>query len=233
MTASPRPPVAVAFVPSTPLLVPEVAGRAAEDTADLRAACVAAVAAALAGDPDVVVVVGGADPDGPQDGAGNAGTLRGFGVDRAVPFGGTVRSDGGRPSLALSLGAWLLDAAGWTGDRLGVGPDGLAGALADRTASVAVLAVADGSARRTLKAPGYLDEDAEPFDAAVASALARGDAAGLAALDAEAGERLLAAGTATWRAVGAALAGRPARARLHYDAAPHGVGYVVADWQLP
>ena len=54
-----------------------------------------------------------------------------------------------------------------------------------------------------------------PFDAAVATALAAGDAGALAALDAAEGERLLAAGVPTWRAVGAALAGRDVTARLH------------------
>jgi hypothetical protein len=36
-----------------------------------------------------------------------------------------------------------------------------------------------------------------------------------------------------WRAVGAALAGRPVLARLRYDDAPFGVGYLVAEWHLP
>ena len=82
----------------------------------------------------------------------------------------------------------------------------------------------DGSARRTLKAPGYLDPAAERFDAAVARALADGDAAALAALDVAEGQRLLAAGAAPWRAVGEVLTGRPATARLHADEAPYGVG---------
>jgi hypothetical protein len=52
----------------------------------------------------------------------------------------------------------------------------------------------------------------------------------LAALDPDEGARLLAAGTPTWRAVGAVLDGRQIAARLHLDAAPFGVGYLVADW---
>ena len=50
------------------------------------------------------------------------------------------------------------------------------------------------------------------------------------ALDPAEGERLLAAGVPTWRAVGAALAGRDVAAALQLDAAPFGVGYLVADW---
>jgi hypothetical protein len=100
----------------------------------------------------------------------------------------------------------------------------------DLPGPLGILAMGDGSARRTVKAPGYLDESAAPFDAGVAAALAEGDAAALAALDPAEGERLLAAGVPTWKAVGAALAGREVAARLHLDAAPYGVGYLVADW---
>jgi hypothetical protein len=128
------------------------------------------------------------------------------------------------------LGAWLLDEAGSTAPRVGVGPDDLGPLLASLPGPVAVLAMGDGTARRTVKAPGYLDPAAEPFDAVVATALREGDAAALAAVDPAEGERLLASGVPTWRAVGAALAGRSITARLHLDAAPFGVGYLVADW---
>ena len=165
---------------------------------------------------------------------GDAGDLRGFGVDLRDPvLGAGVRRGGRRVPLAHTVGAWLLDQAGHTGARLGVGPADLADALAALAGRSACSAMGDGSARRTVKAPGYLDAAAEPFDAAVAAALAAGDAAALAALDAAEGDRLLAAGVPTWRAVGAALAGRRSTARLHYDDAPFGVGYLVADWHLP
>jgi ABC-type amino acid transport substrate-binding protein len=223
----------VAFCPGPPLLLPAVAGRAAEDTAALRRACDAAVAAVLAARPEVVVVVGDGAPDGVRYGAGDVGDLRGFGVDLRIPFSGGVRPGGTPVPLAHTVGAWLLDRAGHTGVRLGVGPADLARALEDCPGPVAVLAVGDGSARRTLKAPGYLDPAAEPFDDAVAAALAAGDADALAALDPAEGARLLAAGVPTWRAVGAALAGRRATARLHLHEAPFGVGYLVADWHLP
>ncbi|WNV74368.1 hypothetical protein [Geodermatophilus sp. DSM 44513] len=219
-------PSAVAFCPCPPLLVPAVAGRAAEDTAGLRAACSTALDALLAARPEVVVVVGAGGRYGPGDG----GDLRGFGVDLAVPFAGPVRADGRRTPLAHTVGAWLLEQAGYAGPRLGVGPDDLGDALADLPGPVGVLAVGDGSARRSLKAPGHLDDAAAPFDDAVAAALAAGDAAALAALDAAEGARLLAAGVPTWRAVGALLAGRAVTGRLHAHEAPFGVGYLVADW---
>ncbi len=224
-------PSAVAFCPCPPLLVPAVAGRAAADTATLRAACATAVDAVLASRPAVVVVVGGEAGCG-RFGNGDGGDLRGLGVDLEVPFAGRARSGGRRTPLAHTLGAWLLDGAGYAGVRLGVSPDDLAGALAGLPGPVAVLAMGDGSARRSLKAPGHLDEAAEPFDDAVAAALAAGDPGALAALDPVEGARLLAAGVPAWRAVGTVLAGREVTGRLHAHEAPFGVGYLVADWTV-
>jgi hypothetical protein len=221
----------VAFCPQTPLLVPAVAGAPCSELAVLRAAVDAAVRTALADQPEVVIVLGDG-ADGVRFGPGDAGDLRGFGVDLEVPFAGGVRPGGRRIPLPHLLGAWLLDRAGHAGARLGVAPGDLTTALGDVPGPVGVLAMGDGSARRSEKAPGHLDPAAAPFDAAVARALAGGDAAALAALDPAEGGRLLAAGVPVWRAVGAALAGAPVRAELRLDAAPFGVGYLVADWRV-
>ncbi|PRY48755.1 hypothetical protein LY71_108133 [Geodermatophilus tzadiensis] len=228
MSSLPAGPVAVAFCPCPPLLLPAVAGRAAEDTAALRAACATAVGTLLAAGADTVVVVG-PDAEG-HHGPGDVGDLRGFGVDLEVPLSGPVRPGGRRLPLSLTVGAALLDAAGHTGPRVGAAPGELAGAVDEVSGPVAVLAMGDGSARRSLKAPGYLDEAAAPFDAAVAAALAAGDAAALAVLDPAEGARLLAAGVPVWRAVGALLRGREVTAELLADEAPYGVGYLVAAW---
>jgi hypothetical protein len=88
----------------------------------------------------------------------------------------------------------------------------------------------DGSARRSTSAPGYFDERAADFDAAVASALRSGNPATLCQLDAALGGQLLAAGVPAWHAAGQALGQRRYDARLHYDEAPYGVGYFVASW---
>jgi hypothetical protein len=228
---APLPPVTVAFCPAPPLLLPAVAGRAAEETAAVRAACLAAVRAALAPQPARVVVVGAA-PGGARFGAGDVGSLRGLGLDRSIPFDGPRRDGGAAVPLPHTIGAWLLDEAGATVPRLGVAPDGLAAALTAADGPVAVLAMGDGSARRSSTSPGWVDPGGEPFDAAVAAALAAGDAAALAELDPALGDRLLAAGVPVWRAVGAALAGRDITGRLHYVEAPYGVGYLVADWAV-
>ena len=222
--------VAVAFCPAPPLLLPVVEGRADPGTTALRSACAAAVTDLLAVRPEVVVVVGAGAAPGQRFGTGDAGGLQGFGIELEVSFAGRVRPGGHRVPLPHLLGAWLLDQAGFAGVRVGVGPADLAQLVRDLPAPVGVLAMGDGSARRTAKAPGYLDGAAAPFDAAVAAALRSGDADVLAALDPEEGERLLAAGVPVWRAVGAALAGRCITAELHHDAAPYGVGYLAASW---
>ncbi|MCZ2861066.1 hypothetical protein [Blastococcus sp. VKM Ac-2987] len=221
---------AVAFCPCPPLLLPAVEGRPAPETRALRSACVDAVTAVVTAAPDVVVVVGAGPAPGERFGAGDGGDLRGYGVDVQLPFDGRLRPGGRRLPPAHTVGGWLLDEVSFGGTRVGVGPADLGQLLRDLPAPVGVLALGDGSARRTVKAPGYLDPAAGPFDAAVATALATGDATALAALDAAEGERLLAAGVPTWRAVGAAFAGRHVTARLRHDEAPFGVGYVVADW---
>jgi len=184
----------------------------------------------LASGPDSVVVVAGGVPAGTRYGAGDVARLHGLGLELEVPFAGAPAL---RPNVAgpeFAVGAWLLDEVAYRGGRIGVGPADLARVLAEATGPVGVLALADGSARRGVKAPGYLDARAAPFDAAVATALADGDADALAGLDPAEEERLLAAGVPVWRAVGGALAGRGMTGRLHADVAPFGVGYLVADW---
>jgi hypothetical protein len=213
--------------------LPEVEGRPSAETAELRAACDRAVAALISAGPTAVVVVGDGGAPGVRFGSGDAADLAGWGVPVVVPFDGPRRPGGARLPLAHALGARLLDRAGYRGTRMGVGPGDLPAVLDDLTGPVALLAMGDGSARRTPKAPGAFDERATPFDAGVGAALRAGNPAGLAALDPAEGERLLAAGTATWRAVGTALLGARAVATLHYDGAPFGVGYLVADWALP
>ena len=93
-----------------------------------------------------------------------------------------------------------------------------------------VLVMGDGTARRCERAPGYLDERAASFDAAVAAALAAGDAAMLRDLDPALGADLLAAGVPAWRTAGHVVGGRPVAAELLHESAPYGVAYLVATW---
>ena len=94
----------------------------------------------------------------------------------------------------------------------------------------ALLVLGDGSACRDLKAPGYLDPRAEPFDATVTKALAAADPAVLLSLDPVLADELMVAGRAPWQVLAGAAA-IPMRGEVLYDAAPYGVQYTVASWE--
>ena len=111
------------------------------------------------------------------------------------------------------------------GESAGLGVE--LAAAADR---VALLAMGDGSARHTEKAPGYLDERAAPYDDAVAAAFAGVDTAALMALDPGRAAELLVAGRAPWQLLAGAAAGRGLTAEAPYFSAPYGVGYHVVTW---
>ena len=91
-----------------------------------------------------------------------------------------------------------------------------------------VLVVANGSACRTEKAPGFLDERAEAYDDALRRALTE-DPAALADLDLDLAAELWADVTALPELAGL-LAG--ARAEVRYDDAPYGVQYWVICWDV-
>jgi len=112
-------------------------------------------------------------------------------------------------------------------------PGRRAGDLAAASVRVGLLVMGDGSACRGLRAPGYDDPRAEPFDGAVAGALARADAPALLSLDPALATQLRAAGRAPWQVLaGAAQAtGGQWRGAVTYQAAPYGVAYLVAFWE--
>ncbi|MGW7350523.1 class III extradiol dioxygenase subunit B-like domain-containing protein [Streptomyces sp. NPDC054784] len=234
--------VAAAVCPCPPLLVPEVSGAAAPETDGARAACFDAIGVLAAARPDRLVVVGPAEQSGrgrhPQ---GAPGSFRGFGVPLDVTLGGGGPAAGAHelpPSLAVA--AWLLERTGWgvaPVEGLGVGEpltrDRCVAAGRELVAGEgrsALLVMGDGSACRTLKAPGYFDERAAAFDAEAARALGAADLPGLLALDEELAYELKAAGRACWQVLAGAAEGAGLSGRLLYDEAPYGVGYLVASW---
>ncbi|MEU2420628.1 class III extradiol dioxygenase subunit B-like domain-containing protein [Streptomyces sp. NPDC007851] len=247
--------VAAAVCPCPPLLVPEVAAGAAPELDAVRAACADALGVLAAARPDLLLVVGPAERPGrgvfPQ---GSRGTFRGYGVGIDVHLGATLpgagRPEGGRTGDgpggerelpgSLAVGAWLLERAGWAGapvEALGVGEPLEAERclttgreLAGRAARVAMLVMGDASACRTLKAPGYLDERAAPFDAEAARALGAADLAAIRELDADLAYRLRASGRAPWQVLAGAAEDAGLVGALLYDDAPYGVGYLVATW---
>ncbi|MFH9240624.1 class III extradiol dioxygenase subunit B-like domain-containing protein [Streptomyces anulatus] len=235
--------VAAAVCPCPPLLVPEVAAGAAPELDAARDACLDAVGVLAASRPDLLVVVGPGDDRsaGPHP-AGARGSFRGVGVDLDVTLGDAppdAAPDRPLPQ-SLTVGAWLLGRARWTGAPV----EGLAVAesratrecaeagrsLARRAERVALLVMGDGSACRTLKAPGYLDERAAAFDARATEALGSADLDAIAALDATLARELKAAGRAPWQLLGGAARDAGLAGRLLYEEAPYGVGYTVAAW---
>jgi RimJ/RimL family protein N-acetyltransferase len=222
--------VAAALCPAPPLLARELTG-ADPVVPELRQACLDAVAAVLDSQPDLVVVVGAAETAGRWDPAGQ--------LDLSV-FAPALPAPAPQvPPLppALGLGAMLLDLAGYAGPRelLSVREDLPAGACANLGAQltsqadrVALLVMADGSARRTLKAPGYLDERSAPFDAEVARIIAGTDLSPLLAVDAELAGELMATGRPAWQVLAGAAAGLRAATQIRYRDDPFGVAYLVA-----
>lgn len=230
-----------AFCPHPPVLVPEVAAGAAYELDDLRSACDNAVRELLDTGPDRVALVG----PGPVTAwfePGSVGSLAAYGLDLVVrPSAAGDRGAPTEPTLPLSLtvGRWLLGRAGWAGPvsvlalAAGVPLEALhsqAAAMVRPGQRTGLLVMADGSSTRTERAPGSWQPGALAFDAAVAAALGSGDPACLGSLDRAAAREVGAQGWPSWQAAAVATVGRSWRARLSYQGAPYGVGYLVASW---
>ncbi|MEU0473412.1 class III extradiol dioxygenase subunit B-like domain-containing protein [Streptomyces olivaceus] len=241
--------VAAVVCPCPPLLVPEVAAGAAPELDAARAVCTDALGVLAAARPDRLLVVGPADRAGPDVyPGGTRGSFRGFGVEVDVRLGrdggaepGPVPAEtGGELPYGLAVGSWLLSRTGWPDapvEGIGVGEElpaercaALGRDLAARADRVAMLVLGDASACRTLKAPGYLDERAAPFDAGVGRALGAADLVALAALDAVLARELKVSGRAPWQVLAGAAEDARLTGALLYEDAPYGVGYVVAAW---
>jgi hypothetical protein len=243
--------VAAAILPHPPLIVPEVAAGAAAEMDGLRAACDEAVARVLAAAPDAVHVVGSAGTTTVYRYPYHA-SFAAWGVPVEARLGGSVPD---RPVLPLSVlplsvavGVWLLARAvahgrvtrptTWAVATIAGAASPaqcrrLATAVLDRPAaapSVGLLVMGDGSACRTVKAPGYLDPRAEAYDASVTAAFGKADVEALLALDPVLSAELMVAGRAPWQVLAAAAAGRRWTGDVLYDDAPYGVQYTVATW---
>ncbi|WP_173099687.1 hypothetical protein [Actinomadura verrucosospora] len=252
--------VSAAVCPHPPILVPALAAGAAPELDGLRAACDDAVRRLAVHDADALIVVGGA-PEARAFGAGAYATLRPYGLDWTSPVVPADGYGGEALPLSLTIGYWLLERHGiaaqarYQSVAFDADPDAclrLGAELAGSAARVALLVMGDGSACRTEKAPGYLDERAQGHDERVAQALGKADAASLAALDPKLSAELQVAGRAAWQVLAGAwqaptgsagaegekgapstpAAGAEAAAALLADEAPYGVGYFVASWAL-
>ena len=221
-----------------PVLIPTAAHGAASELDELRVACRAAIG--RSGGSDRRWHVFGVGETSREFGPGARGSLAGLGVPVEVALGQDRPGPAELP-LSLTVGAWLLDDA--LGEHttatatattatavtaIGSDTEGTQGWAAARDR--AVLVMGDGTARRSVKAPGYLDERAAGYDEQIEQALRSGDPAALTALDPALGAELLAAGVPAWRAIAPALAGHSWDAVLHHSSDPYGVAYVVASW---
>lgn len=236
--------IAAALCPAPPLLAREVTGTDPV-LPELRQACLDAVTALMVCRPGLVAVVGVADVTrswdvraeldlSPYAPGADHGKLRAGATNRGAPANGR-----NAPSLPLSvgLGARLLDQAGYRGRRMlqSVAENestakcaALGARLVMESDRLALLVMADGSARRNRKAPGYLDERSVPFDAAVEGAIRSGDVAALLALDAGVARELMATGRASLQVLAGALDGTPCSTQVRYRDDPFGVAYLVA-----
>jgi hypothetical protein len=229
-----------AICPSAPLLVRDLTG-AEEVAPDLRHACLAAVAELTAATPEVIAVVGA----GSRTGVWNEAAA----LDLARYAPGHGVANGQRPAdagpmllpAALGVGAWLLTQAVSAAPRLmqAVGPDEPAGTCAAIGAEIAgshervgLLVMADGSARRGLKAPGYLDERSAGFDAEIEKAIREGRIDALLSVDQVLARDLMAAGRPAWQVLAGALEGHKVSSEIRYCDDPFGVAYLVASLRV-
>jgi hypothetical protein len=223
----------IAIIPSAPVLVPELAGAAADEVAELRAAMVAAVAAL----PPRWVVVGVGTEDvvvNPE----SVGTFAGFGVDLVVRLSPQATGQPGELPLCALIAGWMRAQAqpdaraevrvyaghhdAETGLALG---RQLRDEIYQSAEPTGVLVVADGANTLTPAAPGGHHPADEDVQLALDDALACGDVAALTRLP----------GQVVGRVAFGVLAGlvepAPRSAKELYRAAPYGVGYFAGVWQ--
>lgn len=206
-------------VPSTPMILPEYVGLA-DPVAEIRARAVAAIRAELA-------------PDGrPGSGA----------VERVLVVAAGERAPRHtKGALAARVARRLLEEAGWAGPVVEIGLPldasaaevaAVAAAVREAPGRVLVLVPADGSARRTEKAPGHVDPRAAAVDDSLLSALGAGDGEALMRLDPVLCEELWLTGRAPLQVLAASFAGMPIAAELIWSGDPFGVLYVIAAWRM-
>jgi hypothetical protein len=234
--------VAAAFVPSAPVLVPELSGPGLPEVLPVRSAAVR-VCRDLAETCSRWVLVGVGDPLRPVS---SRGTFVGFGVD--VEIGLTPDVDGPADTempTAVLLGGWLRGQThpGATVTAELVDPRATAVAcirqgreLGSRLASTAdpvgLLVVADGATTLAAKAPGGLEAGAVDYQDQIDTALGAADLAVLSGLDESRCAHLGVGGRAAWQVVVGVVGEAAVRPELRYAGAPFGVGYTVAWWGL-
>jgi hypothetical protein len=193
---------AIAIIPSAPVLVPELAGAAADEVAELRAAMVAAVATL----PPRWIAVGVGGSDGVV-GPESVGTFAGFGVDVPVRLSPQAT---GRP-VELPLCALI---AGWI--RAQTQPDAAAQVRVFADSHDDATAVNLGRQLRN-----EIDQSTEPTGVLVVA----DGADGLTRLPAQVRGRV------AFGALAGLAEPVPRSAKELYRSEPYGVGYFAGVWQ--
>jgi hypothetical protein len=225
---------AIAIIPSAPVLVPELAGTAADEVAELRAAMVAAVAAL----PPRWVVVGVGTADGVV-GPDSVGTFAGFGADLVVRLSPEATGEPVELPLSALITGWMRDQAqpdARAEVRVYAANHDAETALAlgrqlrneiDRLAEPAgVVVVADGANTLTPAAPGGHHPNDVAVQHALDDALSCGDVAALTRLPRQV------VGRVAFQVLAGLAEPVPRSAKELYRAAPYGVGYFAGVWQL-
>jgi hypothetical protein len=230
---------AIAIVPCAPVLVPELAGAAAAEVADLAAAALAA--AALLPTRWIVVGTGPADDVLGPNGPSSLGTFAGFGADVRVRLSPPGDEGSGLPvdlPVCALLAGWVRGQARPEASaqvRLYASDHRAETALArgrrlraeiDRAPDpIGVLVVADGANTLTPSAPGGYEPGNADAQLALDDALANGDIAALARLP----RQIL--GRVAFQVLAGLTEPGPRSAKELYRGAPFGVGYFAGAWQ--
>ncbi len=234
--------VAVGFLPAAPILISELAAGAAYELDSLRESCTRVLGDVLTRPSEGVVMLAAGEFTGwLADDA--TGSMASFGVNVEGQFVGSPSDATQRASVQDRLayghvvGSWLLDRAGYRGVRrpMSVATGGgsrAADLLGNLGAPQVLIVIGDGSARLSVKAPGYFDAGAQSFDQDVTHALASGDPSMLVKLDGVRAAKQMSSGFDAWQATGRALQSQGTQrwqAQSDYEA-PYGVGYFTASW---
>jgi hypothetical protein len=150
----------------------------------------------------------------------------------AAPVSDLNRMRGVTEPLGHRVARHLL---GVTSFEARVAGPGTAAALLERTdqhGPTTLLVMADGSARRSERAPGHLHPGALPFDDAIDRALRVGDVDALAGLDPEVAHELWCEGAPGFHVLAEVSRGRGIATDVSYADAPYGVAWWVARWDL-
>lgn len=207
----------ILFAPQTPLLEPSVAGRAAFELDPLRESLSEATSSLIASTDEVVIIATES-------------------ADKAVAF--IVQGQQDQQTTVVKL---LADPP--FSQSVRVNPDSSKGelkaidevtkelkALDSSTKRVGVIVLGDGSAKRTEKAPGFVDHRAVAFDNRLSEIFHSAQLSELSELDFALARELWVWGIDPWMAIGKFVSQSGAQFSLenYFDTDPYGVEYFVA-----